>query len=236
MAATPRAGSSKRHVRKLRDPRVVGRSRHLLVDSIVLAICGVIADGDDWPDSAPFARQREGWFRRFLKLPDGVPAHDTFERVFAAFDPRAFERCGVAWLHAVADLVGVGSLQLVSAWATAARVTLGQVAVAGTSNEITAIPRLLDLLDLGGTLVTIDAIGCQKAMARKIVAGGGDDVLVVKGNAGSCSLNRSSRNPGCLRPTGSERRSSSASRPRWKPLERCRRPSSPAPRRGRCSP
>ena len=200
MAATPGAGSIKRHFRKLRDPRVVGRSRHLLVDIVVMAICGVIADCDDWPDIAQFARQREGWFRRFLKLPDGVPSHDTFERVFAALDPRAFERCCLAWLRALADLVGVehiaidgktlrgsagsalGPLHLVSAWATQARVTLGQVAVDGKSNEITAIPQLLDLLDLAGALVTIDAIGCQKAIAKKIVAGGGDYVLVVKGN------------------------------------------------------
>jgi predicted transposase YbfD/YdcC len=200
MAATPRAGSINRHFRKLRDPRVVGRSRHLLVDIVVMAICGVIADCDDWPDIAQFARQREGWFRRFLKLPGGVPSHDTFERVFAALDPRAFERCCLAWLREAADLVGVGHiaidgktlrgsagstlgpLHLVSAWATDARVTLGQVAVDGKSNEITAIPQLLDLLALTGALVTIDAIGCQKAIAKKIVAGGGDYVLVVKGN------------------------------------------------------
>ncbi len=202
MAATPtpRAGSIKRHFRKLRDPRVVGRSRHLLVDIVVMAICGVIADCDDWADIAQFARKREGWFKRFLRLPEGVPCHDTFERVFAALDPRAFQRCCLAWLHDVADLLGIGHiaidgktlrgsagsvlgpLHLVSAWATQAKVTLGQVAVDGKSNEITAIPKLLELLDLSGALVTIDAIGCQKAIAKQIVAGGGDYVLVVKGN------------------------------------------------------
>lgn len=200
MAATPRAGSIKKHFRRLRDPRVVGRSRHLLVDIVVMAICGVIADCDDWPDIAQFARKRQGWFQRFLKLPGGVPCHDTFERVFAALDPRAFERCCLAWLREAANLLGVGHiaiggktlrgsagsalgpLHLVSAWATEARVTLGQVAVDGKSNEITAIPKLLELLDLAGALVTIDAIGCQKAIAQKIVAGGGDYVLVVKGN------------------------------------------------------
>lgn len=199
-AATPRAGSLKRHFRKLRDPRVVGRSRHLPVDIVVMAICGVIADCDDWPDIAQFARKREGWFKRFLKLPEGVPSHDTFERVFAALDLRAFERCCLAWLRDVANLVGaghiaidgktlrgsagsaLGPLHLVSAWATEARVTLGQVAVDGKSNEITAIPQLLGLLDLAGALVTIDAIGCQKAIAKQVVAGGGDYVLVVKGN------------------------------------------------------
>jgi predicted transposase YbfD/YdcC len=200
MAATTHVGSIRKHFRSLKDPRVVGRTRHRLIDIIVLAICGAIANCDDWPDIALFARQREGWFKRFLKLPDGIPSHDTFERVFAALDPRAFERCCVAWLREVADLVGVGhiaidgktlcgsagsplgALHLVSAWATQAHVSLGQVAVDGKSNEIVAIPRLLELLDLSGALVTIDAIGCQKAIAKKIVAGGGDYVLVVKGN------------------------------------------------------
>jgi predicted transposase YbfD/YdcC len=200
MAATPRRASIKKHFRPLKDPRVVGRTRHLLLDIIVLAICGVIGNCDDWPDIALFAQKRENWFRRFLQLPHGVPSHDTFERVFAALDPRAFERCCLAWLRDVADLVGVahvaidgktlrgsagsalGPLHLVSAWATQAQVTLGQVAVDGKSNEITAIPRLLELLDLHGALVTIDAMGCQKAIAQKIVGGGGDYLLVVKGN------------------------------------------------------
>jgi predicted transposase YbfD/YdcC len=174
----------------------------LLFDIIVLAVCGVIANCDDWPDIALFAKKREAWFRRFLKLPHGVPSHDTFERVFAALDPRAFERCCLAWLREVAGLLGVGHiaidgktvrgsagsqlgpLHLVSAWATQAHLTLAQVAVDGKSNEITAIPKLLELLDLNGALVTIDAIGCQKAIAKKVVAGGGDYVLVVKGNQG----------------------------------------------------
>jgi predicted transposase YbfD/YdcC len=172
----------------------------LLFDIIVLAICGVIANCDDWPDIALFAQKRAVWFRRFLKLPHGVPSHDTFERVFAALDARVFERCCVAWLREVAGLVGVGQiavdgktlcgsagstlgpLHLVSAWATQAHLTLAQVAVDGKGNEITAIPQLLALLDLSGALVTIDAIGCQKAIAQQIVAGGGDYVLVVKGN------------------------------------------------------
>src|SRR5947209_3886205 len=200
MAATPRVGSLKKHLRGLRDPRVVGRTRHLLFDIIVLALCGVIGNCDDWPDLVLFAQQREAWFKRFLKLPGGVPSHDTFERVFAALDPRAFERCCLAWLREAADLVGeghiaidgktlrgsagspLGALHLVSAWATQANLSLGHVAVDGKSNEITAIPQLLALLDLEGALVTIDAIGCQKRVAKKIVAGGGDYVLVVKGN------------------------------------------------------
>src|SRR5262245_13760525 len=200
MAATTPVGALRKHFRPLKDPRVVGRSRHLLFDVIVLAICGVIGNGDDWPDIALFAQKRQAWFRRFLRLAGGVPSHDTFERVFAALDPRAFERCCLAWLREVAGLVGVGHiaidgktlrgsagaqlgpLHLVSAWATQAKLALAQVAVDGKSNEIAAIPQLLELLDLNGALVTIDAIGCQKAIAKQVVAGGGDYVLVVKGN------------------------------------------------------
>jgi predicted transposase YbfD/YdcC len=200
MAVFTRVGSLRKHFRPLKDPRIVGRSRHLLFDIIVLAICGVIGNCDDWPDIALFAHKREAWFRRFLKLPHGVPSHDTFERVFAALEPRVFGRCCLAWLREVAGLIGVeqiaidgktlrgsagaalGPLHLVSAWATQANLTLAQIAVDGKSNEITAIPQLLELLDLKGALVTIDAIGCQKAIAKQIVAGGGDFVLVVKGN------------------------------------------------------
>jgi predicted transposase YbfD/YdcC len=202
MVATSRVGSIKKHFRYLPDPRVVGRSRHLLIDIVVMGICAVICDCDDWADMAQFAEKREAWFRRFLKLPEGIPAHDTFERVFGALDSRAFQRCCLAWFRAVADLVGVGHiaidgktlcgsansklrpLHVVSAWASQANLTLGQVAVDKKSNEITAIPKLLELLDLHGALVTVDAMGCQKEIAKKIVDRGGDYVLAVKGNQG----------------------------------------------------
>src|SRR5260370_18130006 len=200
MAATPSVASIKKHFHRLYDPRVVGRTKHLLIDLLVMALCGVIANCDDWPDIALFAQQRESWFRRFLRLPGGIPSHDTFERVFAALNPRALEACCLAWLRAVAGLTGVehiaidgkslrgsanaklGALHIVSAWATKAQVSLGQVAVEVKGNEITAIPKLLELLDLHGALVTLDAIGCQKRIAKKIVDRGGDYVLVVKAN------------------------------------------------------
>ncbi len=200
MAAITSVGSIKKHFRRLKDPRVTGRSRHLLIDIITLAICGVIGNCDDWRDIQMFAQEREAWFRRFLRLPNGIPSHHTFERVFARLDPRRFASSCVDWLRAASELVGLnhiaidgktlcGSassklkpLHLVSAWATQAHLSLGQVAVDGKSNEITAIPQLLELLDLNGALVTIDAIGCQKAIAAKIIDKGGDYVLAVKGN------------------------------------------------------
>jgi predicted transposase YbfD/YdcC len=200
MAAITSVASIKKHFRGLKDPRVQGRSSHLLVDIITLAICAVIGNCNDWRDIELFAQEREAWFRRFLRLPHGIPSHDTFARVFARLDPCAFSRCCVDWLRAASELVGLshiaidgktirGSassklapLHLVSAWAAQAHLSLGQVAVDGKSNEITAIPQLLELLDLKGALVTIDAIGCQKAIAGKIVDKGGDYVLAVKGN------------------------------------------------------
>ena len=200
MAATTTLPSIKKYFRWLPEPRVAGRSRHLLVDIVVIAICAVIADCDDWSDIAQFGRKRETWFRRFLKLPHGIPSHDTFERVFAALDSRAFQGCCLKWFAAVGEVLSLGHiaidgktlcgsgsselrpLHVVTAWATEANLTLSQVAVDKKSNEITAIPKLLDLLDLHGALVTIDAMGCQKEIAQKIVERGGDYLLTVKAN------------------------------------------------------
>jgi predicted transposase YbfD/YdcC len=190
----------KKHFRKLRDPRL--RRRHLLVDIIVMAICAVVGECDNWEDIGLFAKKRASWFKRFLSLPHGVPSHDTFRRVFNRLDPAAFGACFQNWIRTLSDVVGLGHiaidgktlrrsfdrsselgpLHLVSAWATQQHLTLGQVAVDGDSNEITAIPKLLALLDLHGALVTIDAIGCQKEIASQIVASGGDYVLTVKDN------------------------------------------------------
>jgi predicted transposase YbfD/YdcC len=200
--ATSSVGSIKRHFRKLWDPRVQGRTRHLLGDIIVMAICGVIANCDSWRDLALFAKKRETWFKRFLKLPHGVPSHDTFERVFNQLNPKAFQVCFGRWVAEISDLVGLrhiaidgkalrhsynrqagfGMLHAVSAWATEQHLILGQVMTDAKSNEITAIPKLLELLDLHGVLVTIDAMGCQKAIAKQIVDQGGDYLLNVKEN------------------------------------------------------
>jgi predicted transposase YbfD/YdcC len=174
----------------------------LLTDIIVIAICGVIANCDGWRDLVLFAQKRESWFRRFLRLPNGIPSHDTFERVFNQLNPRAFQACLVSWVKEISDLTGLGHIAIdgkslrhscneragfgmlhaVSAWATEQHLILGQVMTEAKSNEITAIPRLLELLELQGALVTIDAIGCQKEIAKQIVDQGGDYVLTVKEN------------------------------------------------------
>jgi predicted transposase YbfD/YdcC len=171
-----------------------------LQDIIVIALCAVIAGAQDWQDIETFGRQRRNWLQRFLALPHGIPSHDTFERVFDRLKPQAFQACFRDWVQAVSaalrikhvaidgkTLCGSGSaklgpLHLVSAWATAQHLSLCQVAVDAKSNEITAIPALLELLDLHGALVTIDAMGCQKAIAQKIVDQGGDYALTVKDN------------------------------------------------------
>jgi predicted transposase YbfD/YdcC len=186
------------HFAKLHDPRRRRRCRHRLLDIVAIAICAVIANCNDWQEIEVFARARLDWLRRFLALPNGVPSHDTFERVFDRIDPRAFQACFQEWVGAIAAdvrqiaidgkaLCGsargkLGPLHLVSAWATAQHLSLAQVAVEEGSNEIPAIPRLLELLDVHGALVSIDAGGCQKAIAQKILDQGGDYVLVVKGN------------------------------------------------------
>ena len=175
------------HFANLKDPRRRHRSQQQ--DIIVIALCAVIAGANDWQQVVAFGRNRRDWLRGFLGLPNGIPSHDTFERVFDRLDPQAFQACFRGWVEALSaalrlkhiaidgkTLRGSGSaklgpLHLVSAWATAQHLSLGQVAVDDKSNEITAIPALLELLDLHGALVTIDAMGCQKEIAQKIVDG-----------------------------------------------------------------
>jgi predicted transposase YbfD/YdcC len=176
--------------------------RHELLDIIIIAICAVLCGADDWHQIAAFGRHRQDWLRRFLRLPNGIPAHDTFERVFARLNPRSFQGRFREWVRAIGAVSGIkqiaidgktlrgsrstvrglGALHLVSAWATEAQLSLGQVAVDAKSNEITAIPKLLGLLELHGALVTIDAMGCQKEIARTIVDRGGHYALTVKDN------------------------------------------------------
>jgi predicted transposase YbfD/YdcC len=197
---TTRSLSVSHYFRKLKDPRRAHRRRHLLQDIIVIALCAVIAGAQDWQEIVVFGQKRRDWLGRFLELAKGIPSHDTFERVFDRLDPAAFQACFRAWVEALQQTLNIkhvaidgktlrgsgtaklGTLHMVSAWATAQRLSLGQVAVAEKSNEITAIPELLEALDISGALVTIDAMGCQKAIAQKVIDGHGDYILTVKDN------------------------------------------------------
>jgi predicted transposase YbfD/YdcC len=185
---------------RLKDPRRAHRRLHPLQDIIVIALCAVIAGAQDWQQIVTFGRNRLDWLRGFLELPHGIPSHDTFERVFDRLKPQAFQACFRDWVQAISTALPIqhiaidgktlrgsgsaklGPLHLVSAWASAQHLSLGQIAVDAKSNEITAIPALLELLELNGALVTIDAMGCQKAIAQQIIAQGGHYALVVKDN------------------------------------------------------
>ena len=190
------------HFANVPDPRHRSfRKRHRLVDILVIALSAVLSGARSWDAIADFGRSKRDWFRSLgLELPNGVPSHDTFNRIFAALDPVAFQESFTSWINAVCDALGFyhlpidgkavrGSagpdgtcLHLVSAWVAQRRLSLAQVAVSDKSNEITAIPELLKMLDLHGALVSIDAIGCQKDIARQIRDGGGDYLLAVKDN------------------------------------------------------
>ncbi len=188
------------YFRRLPDPRRQHRRLHRLLDIVVSAICAVLCGADNWPEIATFGQRRQDWLKRFLALPHGIPSHDTFERVFDRLDPQAFQACSRSWIaawcvhlempHLAIDgktlrhsgRAGLGPLHVVSARATAQHLVLGQEVVAEKSNAITAIPRLLELLDLTGALVTLDAMGCQTTIAAQIIAQGGDYVLAVKDN------------------------------------------------------
>jgi predicted transposase YbfD/YdcC len=190
------------HFATLTDPRVERCKIHPLVEIVTIALCGVICGADDWVAIEAFGQEKEAWLRTFLALPGGIPSHDTFGRVFARLDPDEFRGCFVAWVRAVVGQVGEqvvaidgkalrgshdraagkAALHLVSAWATASGLVLGQVATDARSNEITAIPLLLRLLDLEGATVTIDGMGCQTAIAAQLVERGADYVLALKDN------------------------------------------------------
>lgn len=206
MEQPPSAGI-RDHFAALTDPRRDQTKQHQLLDIVTIAVCAVICGAEGWTDVEAFGRAKLPWLRAFLALPNGIPSHDTFGRVFAALDPDQFRRCFLGWVRAVVartdGRLGVGqvvaldgktlrrshdrpngkaAIHLVSAWATANRLVLGQVKVDDKSNEITALPALLRLLALEGCVVTIDAMGCQTAIAQAIVEQGADYVLALKGN------------------------------------------------------
>jgi predicted transposase YbfD/YdcC len=197
-------GSIGEHFNDLEDPRMERTKHHQLLDIIAIAICGVICGADSWVDLELFGRSKEEWLKRFLSLPNGIPSHDTFGRVFALLDPAKFAQCFTSWVKAVSQLTqgqviaidgkalrrshdranGKSAIHMVSAWASANHLVLGQLKVDDKSNEITAIPELLEVLELSGCIVTIDAMGCQKDIARQIVEQGADYVLALKENQG----------------------------------------------------
>ncbi|HMN27033.1 MAG TPA: ISAs1 family transposase [Caldilineaceae bacterium] len=186
----------------LDDPRVARTRVHKFIDILVIGICTVICGGDDYASMEAFGKAKEAWLCTILELPNGIPAHDTFWRVFSALDPEQFQACFLEWMAAISDLTGgeiialdgkqlrrshdqsngKAAIHMVSAWATTNRLVLGQVKVDEKSNEIKAIPERLGRLDLQGCLVTIDAMGCQTDIADLIVAQEGDYLFSLKGN------------------------------------------------------
>jgi len=190
-------------LRELPDPRVERTKHHLLEDILVIAICTLLCGGESFEDMEVFGESKEEWFRTFLQLPHGIPSHDTFNRVFAALDPEKFMEAFMRWTESLRKAVDEEIVALdgkalrraldagecpkvvVSAWAAGSGLVLGQRKVDDKSNEITAVPELLRTLELSGCIVTLDAMGCQKQIAREIVEADADYVLALKGNQGT---------------------------------------------------
>ena len=193
-----------KHFGNIEDPRIERTKLHKLVDIVVIAICAVIAGGDNWEDIEEFGKARIEWFQTILEIPNGIPSHDTFNRLFARIEPEQFQKSFISWMKSASELIGgqviaidgkvvrrshdngIGkaAIDMVSAWATANQLVLGQVKVDEKSNEITAIPILLDTLNIAGCIITIDAMGCQTEIAKKVVDRGGEYALALKGTKG----------------------------------------------------
>jgi predicted transposase YbfD/YdcC len=197
----PQELSIAHHFADLTDPRVDRTKKHRLDDILVISLCAVITGADSFEEIQRFGEARHDWLKRFLALPNGIPSHDTFNRVFAALDRDQFSACFASWMASLCTATGLraiaidgkafraapadtfsGCLHVVNAWAVDNHLFLGQASVEDGSHEIAAIPELLRVLDLEGALVTIDAAGCQKEIVKQIREQGGDYVLAVKGN------------------------------------------------------
>ena len=190
------------HFGDLEDPRVERSKLHKLIDIITITICAVISGADTWVDIEVYGKSKYKWLKKFLELPNGIPSHDTFARVFAQLNPEQLQQCFLKWIQSISqitfgEIVAIDgktlrhsydkskdkyALHMVSAWATANRLVLGQVKVDEKSNEITAIPELLKVLCLSGCIVTIDAMGCQKEIVKQIVSQEADYVITLKKN------------------------------------------------------
>src|SRR5262249_25050043 len=196
--------SFQEHFASLTDPRSshAPNQRHVLLTILVIAVCAVICGADGWEDIEEYVKAQAEWVAEVLDLPHGIPSHDTFRRVLSRLDPDELTQCFLSWTAAlsdfsVADIVAIdgktlrhsfdraaakAAIHMVSAWASSNRLVLGQVKGEAKSNEITAIPNLLKMLDLTGATVTIDAMGCQKEIAQVITDQGAEDVLALKKN------------------------------------------------------
>src|SRR5215213_1889565 len=188
------------HFETLSDPRVNRTRDHDLIDVLIIAICTLLCGGETFNDMEDFGDAKQEWFKTFLDLRNGIPSHDTFNRVFAALDPEQFLDCFLRWTQSLRQAVAQEIVALdgkalrralnkdqsvkyiVSAWAESNQLVLGQLKVADKSNEITALPQLLRVLELSGCIVTLDAMGCQKKIAREIIEADADYVLALKGN------------------------------------------------------
>lgn len=188
------------HLSEVPDPRIDRRKQHELIDILVIAVCTLLCAGEGFNDMEDFGKAKYEWFKTFLNLPNGIPSHDTFNRVFALLDPKQFVDCFLRWTQTLRQAVSQEIVALdgkalrralnkdqsvkyvVSAWAQSNGLVLGQLKVADKSNEITAVPELLRVLELSGCIVTIDAMGCQKKIAKEIKEADADYVLALKGN------------------------------------------------------
>lgn len=193
------------HFEGLIDPRIDRTKKHPLINIVFIGVCAVICGAETWASMERFGKTKKQWLSQFLDLSNGIPSHDTFNRVFAALDITVFGECFMSWMSLLATqakefisidgkamratknvMEGLGPLYLVSAWCSANQLVLGQVEVDTKSNEITAIPKLLDMLDVKEATITMDAMGCQKEIVKKIRDKQAHYVLALKGNQGNC--------------------------------------------------
>ena len=189
---------------EINDPRVERQKRHLLIDIFAITICAVICGANTWNEIAQYGESKHGWLKTFLKLPNGIPSHDTIRRVFIIIDPKEFQSAFINWVDSMRKSLpetviavdgktlrrshdksnGKSAIHMVSAWASDMNMVLGQIKTNEKSNEITAIPELLDLLDISGSTITIDVMGCQKKIAKKIIDNNANYALALKQNHG----------------------------------------------------
>jgi predicted transposase YbfD/YdcC len=199
----------KEHFGAISDPRIDRTRKHNLLDMLLISICTIISGGEGYTDMQDFGRSREEWFRQYIELPNGIPSHDTFRRLFTILSPAALMECFVAWSQSLHELTGgevialdgkvirhsfdratgQPALRTISAWATENGLALGHLKVDADGNEITALPKLLEMIDIRGRTVTIDAIGCQRELVHQIADKGAEYVLRVKANQESLHEN-----------------------------------------------